>query len=89
MGQDVKSLAQPFLAAKEAPARPASPTRPAGPPPDLRMLMRKMEEVAAGDRPAEQVLMELGAWAADASPMSEEAFIQSFGRFLSETLERA
>jgi NTE family protein len=86
MGQDIKALAAPFLATKLAPpkdaAKPASPTRQAGPPPDLSFLFKKMAEAASGQRPAEEVRAELGAWAAEASPMSEEAFIQSFGRFL-------
>jgi NTE family protein len=83
MGVDVRSMAQTFVAMKDAPAKPASSTRPAGPPPDLSFLLRKMAEAASGKRPAQEVRAELGAWAADASPMSEEAFIQSFGRFLS------
>lgn len=87
MGQDIKALAAPFLAMKDAPPKPAgeakpSPTRQAGPPPDLSFLFRKMAEAASGARPAEEVRAELGAWAAEQSPMSEDAFIQSFGRFL-------
>jgi NTE family protein len=86
MGQDIKALATPFLAMKDVPpknaAKPASPTRQAGPPPDLSFLFKKMAEAASGHRPAEEVRAELGAWAAEASKMSEDAFIQSFGRFL-------
>lgn len=82
MGQDVRAMAAPFLAHKDAPARPASPTRPAGPPPDLSVMMAKMAEIALGERPAQAVRAELGAWAANASSMSEADFIQSFGRFL-------
>ena len=87
MGQDIKALAAPFLAMKDAPPKPAgevkpSPTRQAGPPPDLSFLFKKMAEAASGQRPAEEVRAELGAWAAEASKMSEDAFIQSFGRFL-------
>jgi NTE family protein len=88
MGQDIKALAAPFLAMKDPPpkpageAKPASPTRQAGPPPDLSFLFKKMAEAASGQRPAEEVRAELGAWAAEASKMSEDAFVQSFGRFL-------
>jgi NTE family protein len=90
MGHDIRALPAPFLAMKDAPsAKPSSQARPAGPPPDLTLLTRKMAEVAEAKRPAEQVLSELGAWAADASPMSEEAFIQSFGRFLAGLPEDA
>jgi NTE family protein len=87
MGVDAKGLAAPFLAMADAPKapRPASPTRdPGRPPPDLTVLMRKMAEAQSGGRPAQQVRAEIGAWAIEQSPMSEDAFIQSFGRFLSE-----
>lgn len=89
MGADVRAMAAPFLAMAEAPARPPSPARPAGPPPDLTTLTAKMAEVALGERPAQAVLAELGAWAAEACPMSEEAFLQSFGRFLAGLPEDA
>jgi NTE family protein len=83
MGRSIAGLAEPFLAMKAASERPASSSGPAaGPPPDLRFLLRKMAEAASGERPAQTVRAELGAWAANASPMSEEAFIESFGGFL-------
>lgn len=87
MGADAKSLAAPFLAMADAPKtpRPAAPTRdPSRPPPDLTVLMRKMAEAQSGVRPAQEVRAEIGAWAIEQAPMSEEAFIQSFGRFLAE-----
>jgi NTE family protein len=87
MGADPANLAKPFLAMADAPKAPkpaASPTRadPTRPPPDLTVLMRKMAEAQSGARPAEQVRAEIGAWAIEQAPMSEDAFIQSFGRFL-------
>jgi len=85
MGASPASLAAPFLAMADAPPKPKTASRePAGPPPDLTMLMRKMAEAASGVRPAQEVRAEIGAWALQHNPMSEDAFIQSFGRFLAE-----
>jgi NTE family protein len=79
MGADPASLAKPFLAMGEA-----APKSKTGPAPDLTVLMRKMAEAASGERLAQEVRAEIGAWALEQSPMSEEAFIRSFGRFLAE-----
>ena len=87
MGAAPASLAAPFLAMGEAPKtpRPAAPARdPGRPAPDLAFLMRKMVEAGAGQRPAQEVRAEIGAWAIEQSPMGEDDFIQSFGRFLAE-----
>ena len=88
MGAQPASLAAPFLAMGDAPKTPrpasAAPRDPARPAPDLTVLMRKMAEAASGVRPAQEVRAEIGAWALEQSPMSEDAFIQSFGRFLAE-----
>ena len=87
MGAAPASLAAPFLAMGDAPKtpRPAAPARdPGRPAPDLTVLMRKMAEAASGKRPAQEVRAEIGAWAIEQSPMSEDDFIQSFGRFLAE-----
>jgi NTE family protein len=87
MGHDPAGLARPFLAMADAPKspRPAGPTRdPGGPAPDLMVLMRKMAEAQSGVRPAQEVRAEIGAWAIEQARMSEDAFIQSFGRFLAE-----
>lgn len=85
MGADPAGLARPFLAMADAPKtpKPAGP-RQGRPAPDLTILMRKMAEAQSGERPAEQVRAEIGAWAIAQAPMSEDAFIQSFGRFLYE-----
>jgi NTE family protein len=85
MGASPASLAAPFLAMADAPPKPRTePREPARPAPDLTLLMRKMAEAASGVRPAQEVRAEIGAWALEQSPMSEDAFIQSFGRFLAE-----
>lgn len=86
MGADPAGLANPFLAMAEAPKapKPPSPARadPARPAPDLRRLMRMMAEAQSGDRPAQQVRAEIGAWALAQDTVGEPEFIQSFGRFL-------
>jgi NTE family protein len=87
LGEDARGMVRPFLAAKEVGERAVSQTRPAGPPPDLNFLMRKMAEASAGDRPGEEVRKEIGAWAAEQLVMSEEAFIQTFGRAFSSLPE--
>jgi NTE family protein len=87
MGADPAGLAKPFLAMADAPKtpKPERASRDQGrPAPDLTVLMRKMAEAQSGARPAEAVRAEIGAWAIEQAPMSEDAFIQSFGRFLSE-----
>jgi NTE family protein len=87
MGADPAGLAKPFLATADAAKTPRAPDPvrdPRLPPPDLTVLMRKMAEVQSGERPAQQVLAEVGAWAIERASMSEDAFIQSFGRFLAE-----
>jgi NTE family protein len=84
MGAKPAALYAPFLAMTEA--KPLPHTRPdaSGRPPDLTPLMRMMVEAASGARPAREVRAEMGAWALAAETMSEEAFIASFGRSLSE-----
>jgi NTE family protein len=86
MGADPAGLAKPFLAMAEAPKapKPPSPTRadPARPAPDLRRLMQMMAEAQSGDRPAQVVRAEIGAWALAQDTIGEHEFIQSFGRFL-------
>jgi NTE family protein len=80
MGQSPEEIAAPFLKMDEAPPKPASGGQAAPRPRELAPLMAKMQEIAAGDRSPQEVRAELGAFALTASDMSEEAFIQSFGR---------
>lgn len=86
MGNDVRKMAAPFMAMREAPPSDAAPGRA---PPDLTTLTAKMAEIASGERPAQVVRAELGAWAAAAETMSEDAFIRSLGRFLADQPEDA
>ncbi|HUA32258.1 MAG TPA: patatin-like phospholipase family protein [Candidatus Binataceae bacterium] len=85
MGKAPGALAAPILA-ESAPAPESRPSsdRPAGPPPDLTMLITKMAEAASGKRPAREVRAEIGKWALEAKTMSEEAFIAGFGRSFNE-----
>jgi len=87
MGATPAALAAPLLSMKAPKPLPgASGTRsdPSARPPDLAPLMRMMIEAASGERPAKDVRAEIGAWALAAPTMSEEAFIASLGRSLSE-----
>jgi NTE family protein len=54
-------------------------------PPDLTVLLRKMMEAASGQRPAEEVRAEIGAWALEANTITEDQFIASFGRSFAES----
>ena len=86
MGKAPGALAAPILAESAPQPSSSQPTsgRPAGPPPDLTMLITKMAEAASGKRPAREVRAEIGKWALDAKTMSEEAFIAGFGRSFNE-----
>lgn len=87
MGATPAELVAPFLSMDEAKSLPRAPGSPAAAsqrPPDLTPLMRMMSEAASGARPAAEVRAEIGAWALAAETISEEAFITSFGRSLSE-----
>jgi NTE family protein len=57
------------------------PPPPAGPPPDLSMLMRKFQEMDSGQRPLQEIRAEIGAWALKAPPVtSENEFVASYMR---------
>ena len=89
MGKAPGALAAPILAETPAAPRPTSSSQPAGPPPDLTMLISKMAEAASGKRPAREVRAEIGKWALEAKTMSEEAFIAGFGRSFNELSDDA
>jgi NTE family protein len=87
MGMTPQALAAPFLAMgaeKPLPRPVGSAGGPSAPPPDLTQLARMMAEAASGERPAQDVRAEIGAWALAAPTMDEDAFLYSFGRFLNE-----
>ena len=68
MGVDPASLAAPFLAMGDAPKASGASRDPSWPPPDLTVLMRKMAEAASGERPAQEVLAEVGFWPSSRAP---------------------
>jgi NTE family protein len=86
MGRDMAHLAETFISERQEP--PAA-TQPAARPPDLSILIGKMQEAVSGARPAKEVRAEIGAWALAAKTISEEDFIASFGTWLSKLPENA
>jgi NTE family protein len=89
MGTSAEALAAPFLAMNEAAPPPlpsgAGDAKPeASAPPNTSLLMRRLEQAQGQGKSAEAVRAEIGAFALQAETVSEEAFIRSFGRFLSE-----
>ena len=87
MGASPADLAAPFLVMDQSKPLPRASGSSAAAPakaPDLAPLMRMMVEASSGTRPAQEVRAEIGAWALAAETMTEEAFITSFGRALSE-----
>jgi NTE family protein len=88
MGKAPGALASPIIA-ESAPAPRPSSGQPAGPPPDLSMLITKMGEAVSGKRPANEVRAEIGKWALEAKTISEDMFIAGFGRSFSELADDA
>src|SRR5947207_6357998 len=86
MGRDVAHLAQTYIA---EPQESIAAAQPATPPPDLSILIGKMQEAVSGVRAAKEVRAEIGAWALTAKTISEEDFIASFGGWLSGLPENA
>jgi NTE family protein len=79
LGHDAKTLADPILADR-IPGEERRPAANAGPPPDLSKLMTLMAEAQGGVRDPREARAEIGAWALSQPTMSEEAFIETFGR---------
>lgn len=75
LGIDPRTFADP----PSDPARRETAAR-SGPAPDLRRLMKLMAEAQGGKRNPAEVRAEIGAMALAAETMSEEDFINSFGR---------
>jgi NTE family protein len=86
MGHNVAHLAETFITQQQEPA-PAA--QPAAHPPDLSILIGKLQEAVSGVRPAEEVRAEIGAWALTTKTSSEEDFIASLGGWLSGLPENA
>lgn len=93
MGTTPEQLAAPFLAMDET-APPPLPAASRGDapasaerPPNLSRLMELMSGAQAGGQSAQAVRVELGKFALEAKTASEEDFIKSFGRALSDLPE--
>jgi NTE family protein len=86
MGRNIAHLAEAYITEQQEPV-PAA--QPAARPPDLSILIGKMQEAVFGVRPAKEVRAEIGAWALTSKTVSEEQFIASFGGWLSRLPEDA
>ena len=86
MGHNVAHLAERFISERQKPV-PAG--QPAPIPPDLSILIGKMQEAVSGLRPAKEVRAEIGAWALTATTSSEQDFIKSLGGWLFDLPENA
>jgi NTE family protein len=87
MGRRPGDMAAAILAeADRVSAAVAAGSRPNGGarPPNLGVLMQKMQEARSGERDPQEVRREIGQFALEAQTMDEESFIKSFGRQLSE-----
>jgi len=94
MGVTPEELAAPFLAMDDA--RPAAlpsgagETRPdASSPPNTALLFRRMQQAQASGKAPEAIRADIGAFALEAETMGEDAFIRTFGRWLSELPDNA
>jgi len=79
MGRTPAALVEPFTG-KGEPTPPPNPSMST--PPDLSRLVVKLMESYAGVRPNEEVCREIGAWALQASTVSEEAYVARFANSL-------
>lgn len=86
MGRNVMQLAETYIHEQQAPV----PSGQGGTqPPDLSILIGKLQEAVSGARPAQEVRAEIGAWALTAKTITEEDFIASFGGWFSRLPETA
>ena len=86
MGRNVAHLVEMFIT---EPQKPVPVAQPVPGPPDLSILIGKLQEAVSGVRPAKEVRAEIGAWALTASTSSEQNFITSLGGWLSGLAENA
>ena len=94
MGVTPEDLAAPFLAMDDAKpaALPAGSGDKAGPnasPPNTALLFRRMQQAQASGKSPEAIRADIGAFALEAETIGEDAFIRSFGRWMSELQEDA
>ncbi len=86
MRRNVMHLAETYI--NEQPEAASSGQRGAQPP-DLSLLIEKLQEAVSGIRPAKEVRAEIGAWALTVKTIGEEDFIASFGGWFSSLPENA
>jgi NTE family protein len=79
MGVDPRTFAAPFIDAPASPKSSDRPARPTAPAANLTGLMKLMAEAQSGAIPAEEAMKALGRYAREASTVSEEDFVASFG----------
>ena len=85
LGREPQSMAAPHLAGnRSAQVARVTTDRPGGAP-DLSRLMEVMERSAREDRPQNERLAEVGAFALSAQTIDEETFIAGFGNRLAGT----
>ncbi len=83
LGSTPASLVAPMLESSTTASTPTPSAASNQQAPDLTMLVTKMQELVSGQRPPEQVRVEIGAWALKAhTQMSEEAWVAGFARML-------
>lgn len=82
LGADAATFADAIIADK-IPGEARRPANGGGSPPDLTALMRLMGEAQGGVRNPVEVRQEIGAFALKAPTMSEEAFLETFGKSFS------
>ena len=87
MGRPALGLAAPFLSESHQPPSPSQSLGSA--PPDLSGLITKMQEAISGTVPPEQARASIGAFALQATTMSEDAFVASFGHYIRDFPEGA
>jgi NTE family protein len=82
LGAEAATFADAIIADK-IPGEERRPANSGGPPPDLSALMRLMGEAQGGLRNPAEVRQEIGAFALAAPTMTEEAFLETFGKSFS------
>ena len=78
-GMPAADIIDAALAPSDAPPPQGSNSMPAGPPPDLSFLGRKLDEMWTGNRPQQSIRAEIGQWALKVHPVTSELeFIASY-----------
>jgi NTE family protein len=89
MGVTPEALAAPFLALDDAkaaalPAAPADKAQTSASPPNTALLFRRMEQAQASGKSPDEIRADIGAFALESKTIDEDAYIRSFGRWMSE-----